>query len=227
MLKQLENGIIVSCQPVAGGPMDRPDIIAAYARAALDGGAVGLRIEGIANLRAVRAAIDAPVIGIVKRDLPASDVRITPLLEDIGALADAGADIIAVDATTRPRPVALPDLIAAIKAASRIAMADCATAADAQTAVVAGAEILGTTMSGYTGGTVPVEPDYDLLADLPAFGRFVIAEGRYQKPGQAARALALGANAVVVGSAVTRPEHITSWFVEALRAGEQPNERYG
>ncbi len=227
MLQRLQNGIIVSCQPVIGGPMDRPDITAAFARAALDGGAAGLRIEGIDNLRAVRAVTDAPVIGIIKRQLPAHDVHITPLLEDVEALAGAGADIIAVDATSRPRPVPVGDLVAAIKTSGRAAMADCATLVDARAAAGAGADILGTTMSGYTGGAVPSEPDYDLLAQLPALGRFVIAEGRYQKPEQAMRARALGADAVVVGSAVTRPEHITSWFVQAVTGHAAAGERHG
>lgn len=206
--------------------MDRPDITAAYASAALDGGAVGLRIEGIENLRAVRAVTDAPIVGIIKRDLSASDVRITPLMDDVTALDRAGADIIAVDATDRPRPFPVSELLSAIKALGRIAMADCATIADAEAAASAGADVLGTTMSGYTGGTVPPEPDFDLLSHLPRFGRFVVAEGRYQKPEQAARAKALGADAVVVGSAVTRPEHITSWFVDAVADQSAPGERY-
>lgn len=206
--------------------MDRPEITAAYALAALEGGASGLRIEGVENLKAVRAVTNAPIVGIIKRDLTASDVRITPLLDDVGALDEAGADIIAVDATHRPRPFSVSELFSAIKASGRIAMADCATIADAEAAATAGADVLGTTMAGYTGGPVPAEPDFELLSQLPRFGRFVVAEGRYQKPEQATRARALGADAVVVGSAVTRPEHITSWFVDAIADQSGQGERY-
>ncbi len=134
MLDRLRGKLVVSCQPVPDGPMDRPEIVAAFALAALAGGAAGLRIEGVANVVAVRAATDAPIIGIIKRDLDDSPVRITPYLEDVDALADAGADIIAVDATRRPRPVAVQPLIERIAARGLIAMADCATAEEGQAA---------------------------------------------------------------------------------------------
>ena len=219
ILAALRGGLVVSCQPVPGGAMDRPDIVAAFALAALDGGAVGLRIEGLANLRAVRAVTDAPVIGLIKRDLDHSPVRITPLLQDVRDLIDAGADIIACDATDRTRPVPVADLIRAVQAAGRLAMADCATAADGRRAAALGVDVLGSTMSGYTGGPVPVLPDLDLVAALAALHPFVIAEGRYQAPAQAAQAMAAGASAVVAGSAITRPEHVTAWFVAAITGG--------
>ena len=217
-VEQLRGGLIVSCQPVTGGPMDRPDIVAAFALAAIDGGARGLRIEGIANLRAVRAVTAVPVIGLVKTDLPDSPVRISPLLDHVDALIAAGADIVAFDATDRPRPVPRATLAARIHAGGALAMADCATAADGRASAAMGCDILGSTMSGYTGGPVPARPDLDLLRDLARLGRFVIAEGRYQVPADAAAALAAGADAVVAGSAITRPEHVTSWFVAAMEA---------
>ena len=221
MLDALRGKLVVSCQPVPDGPMDRPEIVAAFALAALAGGAAGLRIEGVANVTAVRSATDAPIIGIIKRDLEDSPVRITPHLEDVDALADAGADIIAVDATGRPRPVTVERLIERIGARGLIAMADCATADDGQAAHRAGAAVLGSTMSGYTGDAVPLEPDYELVAALRRIGGFVVAEGRYHRPEQAARARTLGADAVVVGSAITRTEHVTSWFVQALAEGDR------
>jgi putative N-acetylmannosamine-6-phosphate epimerase len=218
ILAQVRGRLIVSCQPVPGGPMDRPEITAAFARAALDGGAAGLRIEGIANLVAVRAATRAPVIGLIKVDLADSPVRITPTVADVQALAAAGADIIAFDATDRPRPEPLSGIVAAIHAAGRIAMADCASADDARRGVALGCAVLGSTMAGYTGGPVPDGPDLALVADLAALGRFTVAEGRYQVPADAAAAVAAGADAVVVGSAITRPEHVTQWFVAAMDA---------
>lgn len=217
MLDRLKGRLIASCQPVTGGPMDRPEIVAAMALAALDGGAAALRIEGVANLRAVRAVTDAPVIGLIKRDLPDSPVRITPFVQDVADLIAAGADIVAVDATDRPRPAPLQDLLNAIHAGGTLAMADCATAADGGTAAALGFDILGSTMSGYTGPDAPTGgPDLALVTALAALGRPAIAEGRYHRPDQAADAIRAGAFAVVVGSALTRIEHATGWFVDAI-----------
>ncbi len=217
-LSRLERKLIVSCQPVPGGPMDRADIVAAFALAALDGGAAALRIESAAYVRAVRAVTPAPIIGLVKRDLADSPVRITPWLEDVAALLGAGADIVAFDATNRPRPVQVADLIAAIHAAGRLAMADCSAARDAETALAAGADIVGSTLSGYTGGEIPDGPDFALLEDLRRLTPHVVAEGRVRTPQDAARALDRGAWCVVVGTAITRTEHVTSWFADAMAA---------
>ncbi len=107
-------GLIVSCQPVPGSPLDNPAIVAAMALAAEQAGAVALRIEGLANLQAVRPLVTVPVIALIKRDLHDSPVRITPWLEDVNALAQAGADIIAVDGTRRQRPASVASLLAAI-----------------------------------------------------------------------------------------------------------------
>lgn len=216
MLDQLKGRLIASCQPVDGGPMDRPDIVAAMALAALAGGAVALRIEGLDNLVAVRAATRAPIIGLIKRDLQDSLVRITPLVQDVTALIDAGADIVAVDATDRARPIKVVDLYGAIRAGGALAMADCATLADGQRAAQLGFDVLGSTMSGYTGETIPDEPDLVLVRGLSGLGRLTVAEGRYHRPDQAAEAITAGANAVVVGSALTRIEYVTGWFVNAV-----------
>ena len=216
MLERLRGRLIVSCQPVIGGPLDAPGFVAGFALAALAGGAAGLRIEGLDNLRAVRAATPAPVIGLVKAAEPASEVYITPRTAQVAALADAGADIVAFDATRRPRPEPVAALVAACHARGVLAMADCASLADAAAAVAAGADCCGSTLAGYTGGPVPDAPDFALLAALAALPRPAIAEGRIRTPAQAAAALRTGAFAVVVGSAITRVEHITSWFAHAL-----------
>lgn len=217
ILQRLKSALVVSCQPVPGGPMDRPEIVAAFALAALGGGAAGLRIEGLENLRAVRAVTDAPVIGLIKRDLPDSDIRITPHPEDVIALCAAGADIVAFDATARPRPASVATLIAAARDGGALAMADCATVDDGRAALSQGAAVLGSTLSGYVSGPVPDGPDLDLVRALAQLGGFVIAEGRYQVPDQASAAMKAGADAVVAGSAITRPEHVTQWFVAAIR----------
>lgn len=216
-------GLIVSCQPVIGGAMDRTEIVVGFALAAVAGGAAALRIEGLANVRAVRAATSLPVIGLIKRAEADTPVFITPLLKDVTDLAEAGADIIAFDATQRSRPVPVPAMIAAIHAAGRQSMADCADLADAAAAMETGASVIGTTLSGYVGGPVPEEPDIDLVRQVAALGRPVFAEGRYRTLAQVQAARQAGADAVVVGSAITRPEHITSWFVEAVKSPSAPS----
>ena len=108
-------GLIVSCQPLAGSAMDSDDIVVAMAMAAQAGGASALRIEGVARVRQVVAQVSVPVVGIVKRDLADSAVRITPLLDDVDALCAAGAAVVAVDATQRVRPVPVADLVQRIK----------------------------------------------------------------------------------------------------------------
>jgi N-acylglucosamine-6-phosphate 2-epimerase len=127
----LKHKLIVSCQPVTRGPMDRIDIIVAMAKSAVAGGAAGLRVEGVENLRAVASEVKVPIIGLIKRDLPDSPVRITPFLQDVEALARSGAQIIAFDVTTRPRPAAVEALYDAVHKAGCVAMADCSCMGDA------------------------------------------------------------------------------------------------
>lgn len=209
-------GLVVSCQPVPESPLDKPDIVAAMALAAEQAGAVALRIEGLDNLRAVRSVVTLPVIGIIKRDLPDSPVRITPFLQDVDALAGAGADIIAVDGTERLRPVAVETLLARIHHHGLIAMADCASERDGLSCQQWGAELIGTTLSGYTTQNIPKEPDLALVTALSQAGCRVMAEGRYNTPEWAAQAKRHGAWAVTVGSAITRLEHICQWYCAAL-----------
>lgn len=217
ILKTIQNGLIASCQPVEDGPMDKPEIVAAMAQAAIIGGAVGLRIEGVDNLKATRPMVNVPIIAIVKRDLLDSPVRITPFLQDIEALAAAGADIIAVDGTDRIRPVTIDAALKRIHELGCLAMADCSTLSEGLYCQQLGFDVVGSTMSGYTGGKIPQEPDYQLVKDLKAAGCFVMAEGRYNSPELARKAIEIGADCVTVGSALTRLEHIVGWFVDAIK----------
>ncbi|MDH2997599.1 N-acetylmannosamine-6-phosphate 2-epimerase [Pasteurellaceae bacterium LFhippo2] len=216
ILAQLKNGLIASCQPVDDGPMDSPQIVAAMAAASVAGGAAGLRIEGIENLKAARAVVDVPIVGIVKRDLPDSPVRITPFLQDIDDLYNAGADIIAFDGTDRVRPTTIEACAKRIQELGAMSMADCSNFAEGMYCQELGVDLIGSTMSGYTGGETPKEPDVQLVRDFVANGCRVMAEGRYNTPELAALAIENGAYAVTVGSALTRLEHIVSWFVEAI-----------
>jgi len=136
----------------------------------------------------------------------------------VRALIAEGADIIAFDATDRPRPEPVEALIEAILHGGAMPMADCSVVADGLRMAALGVPVLGSTMSGYTGGEVPHAPDLALVTALAKLGRFTIAEGRYQRPEDAAAAIRAGADAVVVGSAITRPEHVTTWFADALRS---------
>lgn len=214
---QQKGGLIVSCQPVDNSPMDKPEIVAAMAQAAVNAGAIAVRIEGIDNLKATRPLIDVPIIGIVKRDLPDSPVRITPWLSDVEELAAEGADIIAFDGTDRERPVTVKALLAHIHHLGKLAMADCATFNEGMYCQELGTEFIGSTMSGYTGGEIPKLPDLDLVTALAEKGCRVIAEGRYNTPMMAARAMQAGAWAVTVGSALTRLECVCDWFTQALK----------
>lgn len=223
-IDRLAGGVIVSCQPAPHGPTDSVAFVVGFALAARDGGARGLRIESSRNVAAVVRACDLPVIGLVKRDFPDFPVRITALLEDVDALADAGAPIIAIDATDRPRPVSVAGLIAAIKSRGRLAMADCATIGEMQAALAAGADIIATTMSGYTGGPVPAVPDLGLVRAGAALGAPLFAEGRYNTPALAAAAIAAGAHCVVVGTAITRPDTITAWYAAAIAGAANNGE---
>jgi len=144
----LKDALIVSCQPVPEGPMDNAEMVVGFALAALASGASALRIESLPYLMAVRSTTTAPIVGIIKRDLQDSPVRITPFIEDAVALAEAGADIVAFDATDRVRPVPVVDLVRAVKAKGKLTMADCSCLEDARSALAAGVDFVGTTLSG-------------------------------------------------------------------------------
>jgi len=219
---RLRGGLVVSCQPVDGGPLDHDDVVVRMAQAAVVGGARALRVEGVRRLARVRASTQVPIIGIVKRDLPDWPVRITPLRQDVLSLAASGADVIAVDATQRSRPCQLVELLQAVHEQGCLAMADASCLEDGLQAWQMGFDIIGTTLSGYITGPMPAEPDLALVADLARAGCRVMAEGRYDTPDRAARALQAGAWSVTVGTALTRLEVMTSWFAAGLedtRAG--------
>jgi len=220
ILEHLRQGLIASCQPVRGGPLDKPHLVAALAQATLAGGAVGLRIESLADLEATRVLTQAPIIGLVKKEFPNSPVYITPELADVEGLTNRKADIIAFDATHRPRPVEVKTMIEAIHARGCLAMADTSTFEEGLEAYRLGADFVGSTLSGYTDYSPKlVGPDLELVHKLSRAGVRVIAEGRIGTPEQAKKALEVGAFAVTVGTALTRLELVTQGFVDALKSG--------
>jgi N-acylglucosamine-6-phosphate 2-epimerase len=190
-------------------------MVVAMAKAAEIGGARALRIEGVARVHKVKGAVNIPVIGIVKRlDQPL--VYITPFLEDMRALANAGADIVAFDATHRPRNVSVADLVTFGKYLGLTLMADCSSIKEAEAAFSLGCEIIGSTLSGYVGGPIPEYPDFEFIKQMAQGGMRVMAEGRIHTPELARQALECGAWAVTVGTSLTRLEVMTSWFSKAM-----------
>ncbi len=226
ILAGIKNGLIVSCQADAGEPLDSPATMAALARAAVAGGAVGIRAERPANLRAVRAAVEVPVIGLFKQKYPDSEVYITPTANEVMAVLNTGVPIIALDATDRPRPgrETLGQLIQLIRNHSTaLIMADIATVAEGLAAAQLGVDLVGTTLSGYTEATkaqaLTGRPDFRLIMELSQQleGKVpVIAEGRIWTPEDAIGAFRCGAHSVVVGTAITRPTVITWQISHAI-----------
>ncbi|MFV4913818.1 N-acetylmannosamine-6-phosphate 2-epimerase [Microbacterium lacticum] len=220
LLDTLRDGLIVSCQSYPGEPMRDPRTMAQIARAAVVGGAAGVRLQGLDDIRAA-SDVGVPVVGLWKDG--DDDVFITPTLAHARAVAEAGAHIVAIDGTRRARPdgFTLAETIAELKATHDVlVMADCGSLDDAIAAEAAGADILGTTLSGYTGERRKTAgPDIDLIAAVvDACSRPVVAEGRIHTPADARRAKDAGAFAVCVGTAITHPSTLTSWFVQALDA---------
>ncbi len=221
-LQRLAGGIVVSCQARESNPLHGPVFMAAMAAAAVTGGAVGIRADGVADISAIRAAVgpEIPIMGISKLRLPDGSLFITPTIASAREIIDAGANLVALEATTRPRPggETLAQVVAGIHAAGALAMADCGTLDDAQAAVAAGVDAVGSTMSGYVGGPKLDGPDFELIermaTELPTP---VFAEGRVWTPEDAKRALDLGATFAVVGTAITNPQAITARFVAGLR----------
>lgn len=219
-LRSLAGGLVVSCQARPDNPLHGPTMMGAMAKAAELGGAVGIRADGPLDIAAIRATTHLPIIGIRKLTDADGAVFITPAAASAREVIAAGALLVALDGTTRPRPggETLPDVVAAIHAAGALALADIATIEHAHYALRAGADAVGTTLSGYTADSPRQEdPDFDLLAAVVTLSPVpVFAEGRIWTPAQAARALALGAAFVVVGTAITNPQAITARFAAAL-----------
>ncbi len=217
LLDALRGRLIVSVQAWRGSAMDDPHVIAAMARAAQESGAAAVRVEGGEHLRAVRARVDLPVVGLIKREYPGFEPYITPTLDEVRAVVAAGAEIVALDATARPRPgAALGELIAAIHGGGRLALADCATADDAAAAAGAGADLLATTLCGYTAETTGrTLPAFDLVRELARLQRFTVCEGGVRAPAQVRAALEAGADAVVVGTAITNIDWLVRTFAGA------------
>lgn len=220
LIEKLRGGLIVSCQALPDETLFSPEIMARLAVAAERGGAVGIRANTPVDIVAIRGATALPVIGLYKIDVTGYDVYITPHLRAAEAVAEAGADIIALDATLRPRPEGnLASFIKAVqRATGRPVLADVSTLEEGRAAQEAGAEFISTTLSGYTPySPQQSEPDIQLVRDLARVLTVpLFAEGRIATPEQAREAMDAGAAAVIVGGAITRPQQITARFARAI-----------
>ncbi len=223
VIERLKNKVVVSVQAMPSEPLYLEKCMAAMMKSVVKGGAGGLRVAGVRDVRNAKTLFDVPVIGITKPDvIPANYkeiVYITPTLENVISLVDAGADVIAFDGTQRPRPnkASLQEMIKYIHINKKIAMADISTFEEGVKAAELGADILSTTLAGYTleSKDSPQGPDIPLLARLAKTVNIPVAlEGRIWEPEEVDKAFEAGAHCVVIGSAITRPQLITKRFVQ-------------
>ncbi|MGC5021220.1 N-acetylmannosamine-6-phosphate 2-epimerase [Micromonospora sp. DT47] len=237
LFEDLRGGLVVSCQPLPDepdDPMRNPYLQARVAAAAAMGGAVAIRANGLADITAIRAAVAVPVIGLAKHGT--AGVFITPTPAHAVQVATAGAHIVAVDATDRPRPDGgmFADTVRAVHAhTTALVLADVSTLREGLAAADAGADAVATTLSGYTSGRPATDrPDLELVARLAELLPVpVIAEGRYRTAEQIGHAFDAGAHAVVMGNAITSPLWITRRLIPATPRGAgrprcgQPGQR--
>lgn len=228
IIDDLARRLVVSCQAYPGEPMREPRTMAQVAQACVIGGAAAIRVQGLVDIRATAPAVDVPVIGLVKEG--AEGVYITPTLELALACAEAGASIVAIDATARPRPDGLTftEVVTGLKDKypDVLVMADCGSVDDCIRAEADGADIIGTTLGGYTEDREKtMGPDFEFTTEaIKACNKPVIVEGRVHTVDQAAAVMKLGAHAVCVGTAITHPSTITGWFADAVQQASAQHE---
>ena len=222
LIASLKGKLIVSCQAYMGEPLRHPETMAQMARACELGGAAAIRCQGLADIAAIKGRVEVPVIGLWKEGH--EGVYITPSLRHALACVNAGCDIVALDATDRPRPSGetFEQIVTGLRERTdALIMADCATIEDIRRGVTAGCDLVSTTLSHGVAAidcTMADGPDLPLLRqaceEFPGFP--VVCEGRVHTPEQAAAAIEAGAFAVIVGTAITHPTSITTWFKAAV-----------
>ncbi|PQD93863.1 N-acetylmannosamine-6-phosphate 2-epimerase [Pradoshia eiseniae] len=226
MLEKIKNGLIVSCQALPDEPLHSSMIMGRMALAAQEGGAVGIRANTREDIMEIKNQVSLPVIGIVKKEYPDSPIYITPTLREVSEIASSGADMVAVDATYRERPhnISLSEYVQSIRIhfPELMLMADISTIGEAIEAERLGFDCISTTLVGYTPytkGQYINHNNYGLLRELVSTINIpVIAEGNILTPEMARKCLEIGAYAVVVGGAITRPQLITKRFINGMKA---------
>ncbi|WP_199622428.1 N-acetylmannosamine-6-phosphate 2-epimerase [Paenibacillus alkalitolerans] len=234
IIRSLKNGFIVSCQALEGEPLYGSSFMAALAVAAEQGGATAIRANSPQDIAAIKSVCSLPVIGLYKKTYPGYDVYITPTIREVSEVAAAGADLVAIDCTRMSRPdgETLEQLITSVRKRfpSIPIVADISTFEEGVQSMDLGADLISTTMSGYTPySRQHPDPDIELVRRLSELKRQpVLAEGRIWTIEQCMKCYEAGAYAVVVGTAITRPQHIVKRYVEHIRkevyksAPEQP-----
>ena len=222
IIDSIKGGIVVSCQAHEEDGLYGPENMALMAKAAELGGAVGIRADDPKHIAAIRRTVKLPIIGIYKEDVEGYETRITLNMDRVKDIVEAGSDIIALDVTNRPHPYGTTgiEMIKQIKEKyGCLVMADISTFEEGVAAAEAGADIVATTLSGYTSYSPHVEgPDFALVKRLAQTVKVpVICEGRIASPEHARRLLRMGAHAIVVGSMITRPMWITKQYAEAMK----------
>ena len=220
MLDQIKGKLVISCQALPGEPLHSPMIMGRMAIAAKNAGAAGIRAQGVPDIIEIKQVTGLPVIGIIKRNYPDSEVFITATKKEVQELLATDCEMIALDATIRPRPNGelLQDLLDQIHAANRLAMADCSTVEEAKIAEEMGFDCVSTTLAGYTSySTQTSGPDVELVKQLVKDCQIpVIAEGKIHTPEQLKEIMNLGVYSAVVGGAITRPQEIAQRFIAKL-----------
>lgn len=225
LLEKLKGGLIVSCQALPGEPLYKEEggVMNLMAYAAKMAGAVGIRAQGVQDIIQIKKMVDLPVIGIIKKSYPGYEQYITVTMDEIDALVNAGSDIIALDATMRPRGdgLSINEFIAQIKQKypNVLLMADISTLEEAINAEKAGCDFVGTTLNGYTAYTCEDKTlNVSLMKKIAENVHIpLIGEGKIHTPQQAKQALEAGAFCVVVGGAITRPLEIAKRFIEEIK----------
>ena len=203
----MNRGLIVSCQALPEEPLHSSFIMGRMAVAAKEGGAIGIRANSVEDIEEIKKNVDLPIIGIIKKVYAEGKPFITPTMTEVDALVRTGVDVIAVDATISQDVDFLLKLHD--KYPRQKFMADISTEEE-------GFDFVGLTLLGYTPQSQGLDKFQVLQSLIEKCKHPVIAEGNFNTPEQAAQAIRLGAYAVVVGTAITRPQCITQRFAQAV-----------